>query len=111
MFKTFYFISFYYTFINIVKASCRDVLTDTHIYSSVSNCFITDSSAVLEMAACGCCLKSHQLCFVSAPHPKGPMLLPKASVNGDSAPVIPEEMGTGTCLIMETDTPESDLSL
>ncbi|XP_060767806.1 pleckstrin homology domain-containing family A member 3 [Neoarius graeffei] len=42
---------------------------------------------------------------------ESPMLLPKASVNGDTAPVIPEEIGTGTCLIMETDTPESDLSL
>ncbi|KAG7315328.1 hypothetical protein KOW79_021416 [Hemibagrus wyckioides] len=40
-----------------------------------------------------------------------PLLLPKASVNGDAAPVIPEEIGMGTCLIMETDTPESDLSL
>ncbi|MCJ8747494.1 hypothetical protein PDJAM_G00154080 [Pangasius djambal] len=40
-----------------------------------------------------------------------PALFPKASVNGDTAPVIPEEIGTGTCLTMETDTPESDLSL
>lgn len=56
-------------------------------------------------------VKSVQLSIISVSHPKGPMLLPKASVNGDTAPVIPEEIGTGTCLIMETDTPESDLSL
>lgn len=52
-----------------------------------------------------------QISLISVSHPEGPVLLPKASVNGDTAPVIPEEIGTGTCLIMETDTPESDLSL
>lgn len=49
--------------------------------------------------------------FISASRCKGPVLLPKASVNGDITPVIPEGISTGMCLIMETDTPESDLSL
>ncbi|XP_062845733.1 pleckstrin homology domain-containing family A member 3 isoform X2 [Trichomycterus rosablanca] len=39
------------------------------------------------------------------------VFFPKASLNGDTAPVIPEETGTGMGLMLETDTPESDLSL
>ncbi|XP_017550157.1 pleckstrin homology domain-containing family A member 3 isoform X2 [Pygocentrus nattereri] len=39
------------------------------------------------------------------------VLFPKASLNGDAATVIPEEISTGTRFGSETDTPESDLSL
>uniref|UniRef100_A0A8C2JRM8 Pleckstrin homology domain containing, family A (phosphoinositide binding specific) member 3 n=1 Tax=Cyprinus carpio TaxID=7962 RepID=A0A8C2JRM8_CYPCA len=35
----------------------------------------------------------------------------EANINGDSNPSIPEEIGTSTKFLLETDTPESDLSL
>ncbi|KAI5629859.1 pleckstrin-likey domain-containing family A member 3, partial [Silurus asotus] len=57
------------------------------------------------------CSDTEALSDCGAEEPERPALSPKPSVNGDGGPVIPEEIGTGTCLIMETDTPESDLSL
>ncbi|XP_067243329.1 pleckstrin homology domain-containing family A member 3 isoform X2 [Chanodichthys erythropterus] len=39
------------------------------------------------------------------------LMFHKANINGDSTPSIPEEVGTSTKFLSETDTPESDLSL
>uniref|UniRef100_A0A672MD75 Pleckstrin homology domain-containing family A member 3-like n=1 Tax=Sinocyclocheilus grahami TaxID=75366 RepID=A0A672MD75_SINGR len=39
------------------------------------------------------------------------LMFHRANVNGDSNPSIPEEVGTSTKFLLETDTPESDLSL
>ncbi|XP_057217932.1 pleckstrin homology domain-containing family A member 3 isoform X1 [Triplophysa rosa] len=39
------------------------------------------------------------------------LMFHKSNVNGDSTPSIPEEVGTNTKFLSETDTPESDLSL
>ncbi|XP_067287601.1 pleckstrin homology domain-containing family A member 3 [Pseudorasbora parva] len=39
------------------------------------------------------------------------LMFHRANINGDSTPSIPEEVGTSTKFLSETDTPESDLSL
>ncbi|TRY92048.1 hypothetical protein DNTS_034072 [Danionella cerebrum] len=39
------------------------------------------------------------------------LMFHRANLNGDSTPGIPEEIGTSTKFLSETDTPESDLSL